>query len=212
MKLHDLKQILSEMPYEHDGEMKREPFKSSFISDGSLKRNYLMLGFIEALDELIELHVLNDIPPTVLGTISSKKPSGEDSNRAIFSLRFKPKHTLTKIPKEIDSSKIIQVDKVSIDKDFQGFGVASFAYAQLAKRGFIVLSDTSQFKDGKELWKKMASRAHLKDYSVYLLDDEYGFIQKDGEPVVYDGSNIDDAEIWSNSDDVSKEHILLMMK
>ena len=90
-----------------------------------------------------------------------------------------------------------------------------FSIAALNKptnRGIFVLSDTSQFKDGKELWKAMASRANLKDYNIYLLDDEYGFIEQNGSPVVYDGSNIDDAQIWSGGDDVSKEHILLMMK
>lgn len=212
MKVNELLNILNEMPYVHDGKMKREPFKNTFLSDSSLERNYAMLGFVEARDEVVECHILVDDHPNVTGTIKEKHPEGYDSNRVVFSLRFKSKHTIVKIPQKIDQSRILQVDKVSIDKDFEGFGIASFVYAQLAKRGFLVLSDTSQFTDGKMLWKTMATKANLRNYKIFVLDDEYGFIKKDGEPVVYDGSNIDDAKIWSSGEDLSKEHTLLLMQ
>ncbi len=212
MKVNELLNILNEMPYVHDGKMKREPFKNTFLSDSSLERNYAMLGFIEIEDELVDLHILKDDPPCVKGTIKAKKTDGEDSNRVIFALRFKQKHTLVKIPKEVKSEKILQVDKVSIDSTFEGNGLASFVYASLIKRGFQVLSDTSQFTDGKMLWKKMASKAKLRDYKIFVLDDEYGFIQENGEPLQYDGSNIDDSKLWTTGDDLSGEHLLFIMK
>ena len=58
----------------------------------------------------------------------------------------------------------------------------------------------------------MAAKAKLRKYKIFVLDDEYGFVEKDGDPVVYDGSNIDDAKIWSSGEDLSKEHILLLMQ
>jgi hypothetical protein len=170
------------------------------------------LGNLEIEDELVEIHILADAHPCVRGTISAQHPDDNgQTNRVIFSLRFKHAHTLVKIPKTVDASRLLQVDKVSIDKDFQGLGIASYAYAQLAKRGFTVLSDTSQFADGKMLWKKMATKAQLRDYKIFVLDDEYGFIEKNGQPISYDGTNIDDAQIWTSGEDYSGAHILLMM-
>lgn len=209
----EIKRIINEMPFQHTGEMKRAQFASTFTSDGSLERNYKMLGFIEVESDMVELHILKETDK-VIGTIKQNKPApdNEPSNRVIFSLRFKNKHTLVKIPKNINQNKIIQVDKVSIDKDFEGYGIASFAYSQLVKTGFIVLSDTSQFTDGRKLWEKMAKKAHLNSYEIYILDDEYGFKEKDGKTIMYNGTNVNADEIWSSGEDYSKEHILLMMK
>ena len=159
-----------------------------------------------------ELHILIDDLPCVKGTVKSNHPEdGRSTNRIVFSLRFKPSHTLANTI-NVDDTKIIQVDKVSIDREFGNQGLASFAYSRLAMRGFIILSDNSQFTDGKMLWKKMAERAHLRDYKIYILDDEYGFITKDGKPVVYDSKNIDDAKIWTSGDNFDGFHKLLVMK
>lgn len=200
------------MPYEHDGEMKREPFKNTFISTQALTRTYANLGAIEIADEYVELHILDADHPRVIGTIKAKKEGGEQSNRVIFSLRFKTAHTLVKVPDSVQELSIVQVDKVSIDREFQSFGIASYAYSLLAKRGFTILSDTSQFMDGKMLWKQMATRAHLNSYKIYVLDDEYGFKEVNGVPIIYDGSNIDDSKIWTAGADMGGQHILLMMK
>lgn len=213
MKLNEIKQIISEMPFQHTGTLKRDNESKSFISSRSLARNYKQLGMIEVIDnEMIELHILNDPKPIVIGTLPSTKPDGEESNSPVFSLRFKDKNTLVKIPKDLKSAKILQVDKVSINKKYEGYGVASYAYAQLVKMKFTLLSDTSQFTDGRKLWEKMVRKAHLNSYEIYILDDEYGFKEKDGKPIMYNGSNVNADEIWSSGEDYSKEHILLLMK
>ena len=212
MKLSQIKNIISEMPFQHHGTMKRELTGKNFISRNTLSRNYKFLGMVEAKIEFVELHILDDERTHVIGTIPAIAPNGDESNTTVFSLEFKQVSTPNKIPKNLDASKIIQVDKVLIDKKYEGYGIASFVYSRLAEIGFIILSDSSQFTDGRKLWEKMAKNAHLNSYKIFVLDDEYGFIEKDGEPISYDGTNINADVIWSSGEDYSKYHTLLVMK
>jgi hypothetical protein len=211
MELSQIKKILSEMPFQHHGTMKRE-FVGSFISTNSLSRNYIPLGIIEADDKSVELHLLNDDRAHVIGTVPVVKPDGEESNSNIFTLNFKDELTISKIPIGLDASKIIQVNSVSVRPRYEGYGIASFAYSRLAEMGFIILSDCSQFTDGRKLWEKMAKKAHLNSYKIFVLDDEFGLVEKDGEPVSYDGTNINADAIWSSDENYSKYHTLLVMK
>jgi len=212
MKLNQIKKLISEMPFQHTGSMKRELTGNSFISKNTLSRNYKFLGMIEVRLVFVELHILDDERTHIIGTVPSITPDGEESNSTVFTLEFKQKTTLNKIPKSLDSSKIIQVDKVMIDKAYEGYGIASYAYSRLAEIGFIILSDSTQFTDGRKLWEKMARKAHLNSYKIFVLDDEYGFVERDGEPISYSGTNINAEEIWSGDDDFSKYHTLLVMK
>ncbi len=210
MNLDLHRKIVQEMPYIHAGSMEREAFWNSFISNTSLVRLYGPLGAIQAGSEYVELHNLKN-HPRVIGTVKAQK-DGEESNRIVFSLRFKVHHTLVNVPPGVDEARVIQVDKVSTERALEGMGIASYAYSELVKLGHVILSDTSQFDEGRRLWVRMATKAHLRNYEIFVLDDEFGFIERDGKPVVYDGSNIDDAEIWTTGEDYSGAYVLLLMK
>lgn len=207
-----MKDILVETPYHHDGVMKTRGSTPTFTSDSSISRMYEPLIEFDAKQEMVRFFKLK-ATDKVIGVVRRKKPdTKEDSNEIIFTLRFKHKHTLIKTPTELKGKKILQVDKVFTDEDFRGEGFASLVYITLAQKGFIVISDSSQFTDGKMLWKKMAREAHAKDYNVFILDDEYGFVKgEDGKVMKYDSKNIDDAKIWTKGQDFAGEHILLVM-
>ncbi len=192
--------------------MPRLPFKHTFISDDALARLYTVLGTVQAHDQEVSIHLLKT-KTSVIGTVTSAADrDGLPSNRCVFSLMFKDAHTLIRPPTGIDEAKILQVDRVSVDSDLENIGIASFAYSALAKLGYVVLSDSTQFSDGKRLWKRMAAKAHLRDYKVFVLDDLFGFKRdRNGRPIEYDGRNIDEADIWSRGQDYSKYHVLLMM-
>jgi len=210
-----IKEVLLEMPYHHPGSMKKPDFTTSFTSSSSLERLYeKMLCEKHASVGTDVKFFLNKAHSKVIGVVDGVKPkTNEKTNQIIFSLQFKDKHTLVKIPNEFGTKKILQVNSVSIHGDYEGEGIASFVYASLVAAGYLVLSDTSQFDDGKMLWKKMAREAHAESYTIFVLDDEYGFqVDKSGVPIRYDAKNIDDAKIWTAGLDQSGEHILLAMK
>jgi hypothetical protein len=207
-----ISEILTETPYHHDGVMAREKFGTSYTSDVSLERLYQELGEIKAKDDVVRLYLQNT-KDNVIGVIKREKPDTKvETNAMIFTLRFKKRNTIDKMPAELKGHDILQVTKVSIDPSYEGVGIASLAYALLVAKGYVVISDSSQFTDGKMLWKKLAKEAKLKDYKVYILDDHYGFKKVGGKLVEYDASNIDNADIWTKGEDLSGEHILLVMK
>ena len=212
MKVQEL--FESPPPYLHDGEYSapEELEKPTYYSDSSLSRMFIYL-----CDEIFEnikvsFYMLDNLK--VVGVIPEKKEkTQEKSNQIVFSLRFKTYKTIINYPDDIDKSKVLQVDSVFTSKIVRGTGIASFVYAMLVERGFIVVSDTSQFEDGKQLWKKISKEAHFNDYVIHIIDDENGFVKdKSGKIIAYDSSNIDDAKIWSGGLNLEGEHILLMMK
>jgi len=211
-------EILCETSYHHEGEYTkpREIGKIQFVSDSTLSRGYSKIGeLIGETGEQIDIHFLKQ-GFSVIGVVKSKKQIGlkeEDSNRVIFFLRFKQSPTIVYYPEGIPKDKVKQVDSAYVSSVYRGFGIASYVYARMISLGYIVVSDSAQFTDGKELWKKMARQVHAMNYKIHIIDDENGFMKDDQNTViVYDGSNIDDAKIWSGGMDMSGQHILLMLK
>lgn len=211
------KEILGETPYHHEGDyaQPREVAKMQFVSDSTLSRGYDKIGeFNTSAVGEVSIYLLKQ-GSSVLGTIKSEKQIGDtavNSNRVVFFLRFKQFPTIVNYPIGITKNTVKQVDSAYVSSEFRGFGIASFVYSLMIANGYVVVSDSAQFTDGKELWKKMAKEAHAESYKIYIID-ENGFLKDDsGEPIVYDGSNIDDAKIWTGGLDMSGEHILLMLK
>lgn len=208
-------EILSETPYLHNGEYTAPSviMHQTFMSDATLVRDHTELGYFVIDAVRVNLY-FSKTQRVVTGVISEKKPkTQEQSNLVIFSLRFKKEKTIVNYPDGVDKTKVLQVDSVYTDEDFRGRGLSAYVYATLIEEGFIVVSDTSQFEDGKQLWKKISREAKFNDYVIHIIDDEEGFLKDEsGKIISYDSSNIDDAKIWTSGINFHGEHILLMMK
>lgn len=190
---------ISEMVKMLDGEMK--PHYSGALSIRTIERNYDSLGFFELLgggDEVLQL-LLHKNKITVVGVLTDKP--GEEYKKIPFVLYFKEDKTF----KNDWIQNPLQVDRVSIAKKYEGLGVSQFVYARLAKIGFTVVSDKRRYFPGKMLWKKIARLAELENYEVLVFDAENKLESK-----VYDGSNIDDSDIWNKNSDAEK--VLLALK
>lgn len=209
-------EFITETPYQMSGELYHylEYSDAHFMSDGALERMYDHIGSAVLASRNVTFYLLKNKRSVLRGAIKMKKKVGEkllDSNQIIFELEFKDSQTITKYPKNLDQSSILQVNSVAVLDKYRGSGIASYAYGLLIANGFIVVSDKDQFTDGKELWKKMARDSHAQNYKIYIINDTTGFVlDKDGNPIMYDGSNIDDADIWTSVEDQSGEHILLL--
>lgn len=203
-------QQILESPYLHVGAY-RDSVGKSEVSTNTLKRAFDLLGFFEINfagdNDFIEFYMRKEAPQ-VLGVIQR-----DEKVEIIFSLRFKDRVTVNAdINEFLNGRPMLQIASAYVSEKFKYFGIASFAYAQLVKHGYVVISDSEQFTDGAELWKKMVRKAELANYKIYILDTDYGLLKANGTPVIYDGSNIDDAKIWSSEDDYSGCNILLVMK
>lgn len=63
---------------------------------------------------------------------------------------------------------------------------------------------------GKELWKKIARLSVNSEYQVFVLDHGQLRLDNNGNPVIYDGNNIDDAELWSEN--IDNKYTLFALK
>ena len=206
-------EILSETPYLHDGDYTpRDYKKNTFISDRSLARDFKFLGSDVFVNDKIYFHIIDNL--RVHGTTKQKKDkTNEDSNKIIFSLKFKTTKTINNIPDDLKNKNIVQVDSVYVDSEYSGIGIASYVYLMLADQGYVILSDSSQFEDGKQLWKKIARESNFDDYQIRILDVDEGYLKdKDGKIISYDSSNVDDAKIWTSGANTNGEFILLSLK
>lgn len=193
--------------------MTREKWGDVFISDGSIDRLYTHLSDGNFGKFMVKYSLLKENLGSVIGTVRTKKLGfNTDTNEIIFTLHFKKRSTLVNIPDELKGKILLQETSVGTKPEYEGQGVASFAYALLSSKGYAVLSDISHFTDGKMLWNKMAKEAHLSHYEILVLDDEYGFKKnKDGSIVRYAEKNIDSADFWTHGEDYAGYHILFVM-
>ena len=127
---------------EDNDEFKDHVFDTrTLISDRSLERDYKLIGEISVTDNLVRFFMLDKTQ--VYGVVKDKNELDEDSNRVVFVVRFKNRHTIANLPEQVDESKILQIDGVSVSRELKGLGIASFVYTLLVKRGFTILSDGS---------------------------------------------------------------------
>lgn len=114
----------------------------------------------------------------------------------------------TKLPTSIKNP--LQVSNVFTEPEWENRGVAQFMYATLVRHGFTIVSDRVQYLGGKELWQAMVRKAHLKDYSITIYNEDAGFV-KDSSGIIlnYNASNIDDSVIWKTSD-IGRKTVLIL--
>lgn len=213
-----LKELLEMAPYHAKGENPPEHWKKSLdisISKSALERDYSFLSSLDinpAIDdaEILHFYMLNE-GRTIHGGYFIIDEIGEERLKIVFVLTFKANNTLKAYPKDINKKLLLQVSKVNTNSQFGRIGIASFVYQSLIQKGFIILSDTVQLDGGKALWQKMSKYSQIKDYKIRIIDDETGYLKRNGKILEYDGSNISDDEIWTTEMNFDGEHTLLIM-
>lgn len=194
-----MSELLAEMPYLNRGEMTRENVVG-YMSANALDTRYTYIGH----DLNIYWYLCNDLSHLSAVDTESKTP---DSTRLreMFRLRFKESDELRFTHK---FAKVLQINSVSISPDYGNRGTGSRIYQSLANRGYTLVSDTTQFEPAKSLWKKLAQIE-----TVFVADVDYGlFKDAGGLPIVYDGANIADADIWSEGSNFDGNYRVLILQ
>ncbi len=213
-----LKELLEMAPYHAKGENPPEHWKKTlelFFSESAVQREFEELGEFDIDRNLYSVDKLKIIARKegrmVYAVYQDINKYNETGWRVVFVLEFKNKPTLINYPKDINKKLLLQVNKVNTDKNYRELGLASYVYQLLIKKGFIILSDIIQLDGGKALWQKIARRSNFDNYKIRIIDDEIGYLKRNGKILEYDGSNISDDEIWTTEMNFDGEHILLIM-
>lgn len=204
----NLKQLL-EMPQYYHKEMKSDPHDQMtpfFITDERMEERYTVLAQRDNVVAVIAKDGGN-----AMVCVRTTRHDGESGVMSYGNLIFKANF---KIGAAVDSlqlqaQKVLQVSVVTVVNDDKFKGLASFLYSSLVQAGYTVISDTSHFIGGRQLWKKLA-RSHLPNEGVYLINNGNAVMDADGKPLEYNGTNVPDADIWSTS--TEHEFVLFVYK
>lgn len=186
------KDFLLESPYYHEGHYSG-PIPQGSYSSATLSREFIHLIDFSVNGSHLKFYKNKNIP-MIVGVI----PSGVRW-APVFILKGKS-HPTTRIKLH----QLFQVDGVSIDEKYRGLGATSVVYKHLVSCGISLLSDSSQFEPGKQLWKSIATDP---GYLVTVFDAERGNTGRH-----YNGKNIPDSHLWSSGHDYSKEDVLFLLQ
>lgn len=192
-------EILGEIPYLHHSEMPRIMLDGG-VSTAALERDYKHIGDIAGLP------IYKDNYDTHVVVVDPDQQVDNGRLLQIFRLHFKKTHQLS-FPNNFQ--RILQVHKVAIDRTHGSRGMASSIYKLLVSMGYTIVSDDTQFEPAQSLWKRIAADPSAK---VYVADVEHGLFKDDnGEPILYNGSNIPDQDIWTAGSDYNGQYRVMIL-
>jgi hypothetical protein len=207
MRLDELLQ-LKEMPglvkkELDDDEGEHEEFNVYFMSNSALEnRKYKLI----ARQDDTEVYLEDGNDTAIIGT-RGVRHDGEDGIHVVGQLLFKLSLKLGSKERQEFGPNVLQVDLVNVAKKIKMQGLGTFLYHSLVAKGYTIISDNKQYEGGQALWKKIA-RSHASNEMVLLLDHGQ-LVMKDGKPIEYDGTNVPDDEIWSETDQLKKFMLLV---
>lgn len=196
--------IMNEESYLHDQDAAIWT-SDAFLSDDALKRSFTHLGALLQLNQEFDFWLKNS---KVLAVITSraKNDVNEDSNLIVVNLEFQK-------PAGLPVLNEIQVSTVKCLDRFESKGLAAALYIVLAKCGYTVVSDFTQYRGGKALWKKLARQSQARNYVIRVWDDNARdwFKSDDGEAIRYNAHNLADDAIWHSIEALYNPTTLLVL-
>lgn len=207
---------LFEMPDFVPGEMPTLSVGSTidFYSEDTIKRSFDVLNLFDYEGKKVAMLMSKTGKFAVIGFMDERKEDKKTGLRITGQVEFK---TTPNIAYDRDvpiGKEVLQVDGVEVPAKHKEKGYGSLLYLSLIKYVYVLISDNLQYAGGKALWKKMAKLSGV-DYQVYVIENGKPLLDKNGEPKTYDGTNIDDAKIWSapgKAPKTSKRYTLLLLR
>lgn len=171
--------------------------RESFISKDALEREYTFLGRLQLDTNDFDFYLHQDLSNALVVLPDQTEPvTNLTKHKRIVDLKFKSSLTF----KVNDSQhKYLQVALVSTNAAFRNSNLASALYIVLCRYGYAIVSDQTQFRGGKVLWKKLSLESEMRKYKIRILNGNTGEILKyeSGSDVIYTGDNVSDTDIWS---------------
>ena len=184
MKVSDL----FEGPYHIDQDRAPVVKATAQPSDEGLRRENDLLGELHFGDEVFSFWLSKNKKAAIVST------KIQNSNSIVLTVKFDNRAGLP-VKNEL------QVHTVYNQQHHRNKNLAMAMYVLLARYGFTVVSDFEQFNGGKALWQKMAKESSTRNFVVRVWSDEKEdwIRDQDGTVLSYDGTNIDDADIWNSA-------------
>lgn len=201
-----LSQLL-EMPTLKPEELPPSPARP-FFSEASLERNYEFIHRGETHEGEKYWVVIKKNKHTAAIGIPGQRDDGTFGMDIIGTVDFKPPN-LSGLKDIKVGENVLQVGLAHVVPNRQSRGWGMYLYTSLAEAGYVIISDNLQYLGGQALWRRISKVTMHGRYGVYVL--KHGDVVMDGDkPKVYDGSNIDDCELWSEG--AEQKYTLFVLK
>jgi hypothetical protein len=205
-----LSELLEMVPVFKNSEADTLSLSQLFFTDESISRDFSIIGIAKINNIEYKIVLKKSQGIAFIGEKGKRKLDGKPGIEIIGDVEFKHKQTISGLKSFPPNDKILQVRTVVIEPNNRIIGLGFYLYLTLAKAGYMIVSDNTQYIGGKALWKKITAKVLKDDYAVYVLDHGEVRLDDKGDPIVYDGSNIDDAELWSEN--VDKKYTLFALR
>jgi hypothetical protein len=204
MKVSD---ILFEGPYLIDQDAKPNIKIDSYPSLEGLKRECNFLGTLEKDGSVFNFWI-NHSNQVAHVTTEAHDDIKQLRQLVVTTVRFHTKGPGLPVKKEL------QVDTVYTHSKFRNLWLAGSMYIVLARYGFSIVSDFSQYRGGKELWKKLARESEARKYIVNVWDDgQQDWVKTSTNQVLsYTANNLDDDRVWIDISQHSESTTLLVLR
>lgn len=85
-------------------------------------------------------------------------------------------------------------------------------YVLLARYGYSVISDSSQYSDGIRLWKSIGRQQEIRDFFVRIwnVDLNDWVRNSEGGVVNYNGNNIQSTPVWKRVSEPGDNTVLVL--
>ena len=184
-----------------------EPMTSFFMTNEQFANRYTVVG----MNGNTIAGLAKDLGGALVGVRGPRKEDQVEGVHIYGQLHFKDVYNLgfPNDPLRLKQQRVLQVSLVNVVKDTEYRGLASFLYTSIAGAGFTIISDTTQYNGGIELWKKLG-RARPGNLAIYLINKGDVLKDEQGKPIEYNGSNIPEDQIWS--EDETNKFVLFVLK
>lgn len=206
----NIKDLLEMAPVYDPSEAKFGGMMQQFYSNDTIERDFEFANKFEIDGQDVFVVIAKDRSKAAIGSPGVRKTDKKAGMNIVGIADFRKP--------DISSSKwfnfnqnVLQIDSVEVHKKFKTLGYGFHLYLGLVKAGFVIISDNYQYVGGKSLWKKIATQDKANEYKVYVIDNGQPICDDEGNPLEYNGTNIDDADIWSENSD-EKHFVVLAMK
>lgn len=206
------KQFLTEMPELRNWTQKHVKHDTGFRSDESLNRLFMKLheDFELPNGETIYFY-LNKKKFNAIGIVRKfNEIENKESNYEICKIDFYHPDPISKLPDDIENP--LQVSQVFTNESYEGEGIATLLYILLIQLNYTIVSDRIQYLGGQALWKKLSRRSKINDIVINVLTDKKYKVDSKNNIENYNGSNINDSDIWKTHNEGQKTILISRLR
>lgn len=208
-----LSQLLEGPPDYLDKEMPVVSIKSiNFYSEDTVKREFELMAKIEKGADTYWAIIKKNKSFAVIGKLSKREQDGATGIELVGKLEFKDSPDFSYSEMIETPAHVLQVDSVVVLESERFNGVGADLYKAIAKYGYVLVSDHTQYRGGRRLWQKIIKMSKADGLEIFVVDNGKPLSDEDGNPIVYDGNNIPAEKIWgAPTDDMSKSKFFTLL-